>query len=195
MPSKIDIISNALVLIGHPPISSLDPDQGAGATVGAALYETTLVFMLSTTYWRFSIKQQSLNRLSAVPLNNWQFAFQLPTDMVTLFRVDPRAKYQIFEDNLFANIDTISADYSYRVGDTALPIYFVQAMQYKLAADFAISITNDTQKSQLYETKYREELRIAMAADAKNHPAVPIVDQPFTDIRLGGFDFFGSGFY
>lgn len=192
MPSKIDIISNALLLIGHGSISSLDPDQGAGATVGSALYDTTVEYMLSTTYWRFSMKQQSLNRLTAVPLNNWQYAFQLPTDMITLYRVDPRANYQLFEDNLFTNVDTLSADYSFRVADTALPIYFVMALQYKLAADFAIAITNDTQKNQLYEAKYREELMVAMGADAKNHPAVVIVDQPFTDVRVGGFDFFGG---
>ena len=192
MPSKIDIISNALVLVGHGPISSLDPDQGAGATVGAALYKTHLDYMLSTTYWRFSMKQQSLNRLTAPPLNNWQFAFQLPTDLITLYRVDPRADYQLFENMLFTNQNEISADYSFRVDDTALPSYFVMAFQYKLAADFAISVTNDIQKNQLYEAKYTRELALAMAADARNHPAVAIVDQPFTDVRLDGSDFFGG---
>ena len=192
MPSQIDIVSNALVLIGHPPISSFDPDQGAGATVGSALYETALNYLLSTTYWRFTMKQQQLNKLTATPLNNWQFAYQLPTDMITLYRVDPRSNYQIFEDKLFTNIDSIAADYSHRVADTALPTYFVQAFQYKLAGDFAIAITNDVNKNQLYEAKFRQEIQIAMAADARNHPAVSIVDQPFTDIRIGGLDFFGG---
>lgn len=193
MASQIDIISNALLLIGHTPISSLDPDQGAGATVGAALFDTTLEYMLATTYWRFSMKQQQLNRLTAEPLNNWQYAFQLPTDLVTLYRVDPRANYQIFGDLLYTNQTELAADYSFKPEATELPIYFVQAMQYKLAADFAIAITNDLQKNQIYEVKYREEVKIAMGADAKNHPPVSIQDQPFTDVRLSGFDFFGGG--
>jgi len=191
MPSKIDIISNALLLVGHNSISSLDADQGAGATVGSALYETTLKYLLSTTTWRFSIKQRSLARLTAEPLNTWKYAFQVPTDLITLFRVIPRCNYQIFEDNVFANVEELAIDYAYRVEDVRLPEYFVQALQYKLAADFAISITNDTQKNQLYEAKYREELGVAMAADAKNHPPVPIVDSPFTDVRYG-HDFFGN---
>lgn len=191
MPTKIDIVSNALLLVGHTSISSFDADQGAGATVGSALYETALEYMLSTTYWRFSVKQQSFNRLTAVPLNTWQYAFQLPTDLITLHRVYPRSNYQIFEDNLFTNQSEVSGDYTYRVDDTALPSYFVKVLEYKLAADFAISITNDINKNALYEDKYRKELPIAMAADAKNHPPEVIQDQPFTDVRLGG-GFFGD---
>lgn len=191
MASKIDIISNASQLIGHTAISSLDPDQGAAATVGAALFDTTLEYILSTTYWRFSMKQQQLNRLTATPLNNWQFAFQLPTDMITLYRSEPSSGYQIFEDKLFTNLNEVAIDYSFKIEAEAMPAYFVQILQYKLAADFAIAITNDTKKNGLYENKYRSELPIAMAADAKNHPPVVIQDQPFTDVRLGGFNFNG----
>ena len=194
MPSKVDIVSNALLLVGHPAISSFDPDQGAGAAVGAALYDTTLEFMLSTTYWRFSVKQQSLNRLTAAPLEGWKYAFQLPTDLVTVHRIRPHSNYQIFGDLLYSNHDSLIADYVYKPDATELPAYFVQAIQYKLAADFAISITNDTQKNALYEQKYDREVKIAMAADAKNHPPEQIVDQPFTSVRLfgGGGGFSGS---
>ena len=193
MPSKVDIVSNALLLVGHPPISSFDPDQGAGAAVGEALYDTTLSYILSTTYWRFTVKQQSLNRLTAKPLQGWQYAFQLPTDLLTLHRVSPRSNYQIYGDLLYSNHTELIADYTYVPEATELPSYFVQIFQYKLAADFAISITNDTQKNQLYELKYQNELKVAMAADAKNHPPEAIQDSPFTDVRLSGASsFFGD---
>ncbi len=186
MTSKVDIVSNALLLVGHTGISSFDADQGAGAVVGSALFDTTLSYLLSTTYWRFSVKQQQLSRLTAAPLRNWQYAFQIPVDAITIHRVTPRSNYQIFEDKLYANVDDIWADYTYQVAPEDLPQYFVQAMQYKLAADFAISITNDTQKNALYEQKFDREFRIAMAADAKSHPSESIVDQPFTNVRLYG---------
>jgi hypothetical protein len=193
MPTKIDIVSNALLLIGHPPISSFDSDQGAGATVGSALYDTTLEYLLSTTYWRFAVKQQQLNRLTATPLQGWQYAFQIPTDAITIYRVSPRSNYQIYGDLIYCNQTALLADYVFKPEASDLPTYFVQAFQYKLAADFAISVTNDTQKSGLYENKYREEVRIAMAADAKSHPPVSIMDQPFTDVRLyGDSSFFGD---
>lgn len=190
MASKVDIVSNALILVGHPAISSFDADQGAGATVGAALFDSAYQYMLSTTYWRFSVKQQQLSRLTATPLKNWQYAFQIPTDAITIHRVTPRSNYQIFEDKIYSNHQELWADYTYQVAPENLPLYFTQALQYKLAADFAISITNDTQKNQLYENKYLNELGVAMAADAKSHPPEPIQDQPFTDARLYGYDSF-----
>jgi hypothetical protein len=193
MASKVDIVSNALILVGHPAISSFDADQGAGAVVGSALFDTTLQYMLSTTYWRFSVKQQQLSRLTATPLKNWQYAHQIPTDAITVHRVTPRTNYQIFEDKIYSNQQDLWADYTYQVAPESLPLYFVQAMQYKLAADFAISITNDLSKNQLWEQKYRQEVSIAMAADAKSHPPEPIQDQPFTDVRLGyGYSLFGD---
>lgn len=193
MSSKVDIVSNALLLVGHTAISSFDADQGAGATVGSALYDTTLQYLLSTTYWRFSVKQQQLSRLSATPLKNWQYAFQVPTDAITIHRVTPRVNYQIFEDKLYSNANELYADYTYQVAAEDLPQYFVQIFQYKLAADFAISITNDVQKNALYEQKFAREIKIAMAADAKSHPPEPILDQPFTDVRLyGDFSFHGG---
>lgn len=193
MPSKVDIVSNALLLVGHPAISSFDPDQGAGAAVGDALYDSTLNYMLSTTYWRFSVKQQRLNRLSATPTQGWQYAFQLPSDMITLHRVYPRSNYQIFGNKLYSNHTDLYADYIYAPEATELPGYFVHILQYKLAADLAISITNDTQKNQLYSMKYASEVKVAMAADAKSHPPEAIRDQPFTDVRLyGSSDFFGD---
>ena len=193
MSSKVDIVSNALLLVGHTAISSFDADQGAGATVGAALYDTTLQYLLSTTYWRFSVKQQQLSRLSATPLKNWQYAFQIPTDAITIHRITPRGNYQIFGDNLYSNTSELYADYTYQVASEDLPQYFVQIFQYKLAADFAISITNDVQKNALYEQKFAREVKVAMAADAKSHPPEPIVDQPFTDVRhYGDFSFPGG---
>ena len=186
MASKVDIVSNALLLIGHPAISSFDADQGAGATVGAALFDSTLRYMLSTTYWRFSVKQQSLNRMTQHPIEGYKYAFQIPSDAITIYRLRPRCMFQVFEDKIYTNVESAIADYTYQVEPTQLPLYFTHVMQYKLAADFAISITNDPNKHILYDNKYKEELPIAMTADAKNHPQEGIQDNPFSDVRFYG---------
>lgn len=191
MASKIDIVSNALILVGHPAISSFDADQGAGAVVGAALFDSTCQYLLSTTYWRFSVKQQQLSRLTATPIKNWKYAHQVPVDSITIHRVTPNCPYQIFEDKIYSNNVDLWADYTHQVPAESLPLYFVQVLQYKLASDFAIAITNDTQKNQLYSQKFLSELGVAMAADAKSHPPEPIQHSPFTDVRAG-FDLFGN---
>ena len=189
MASDIDISSNALQMIGADSISSFT-DPGAGAAVASALFETLLAALLTRTYWRFAIKKQTLNQLSQTPLNGYKYAYQIPTDSLKIERIYPRIGYQVFEDKIYTDASTIDIDYTYRVPTTALPAYFVLAFTYMLASEFALSVTDDVAKNKTYAGKFFESLAEAYAADAQQHPQIPIVDSPFTDVRHGGAGFF-----
>ena len=186
MASDIDISSNALQMIGASSISSFD-DPGAGAAVAKALYEPLLTALLTRDYWRFAIKKQKLNLLSQTPLNEYKYAYQLPTDNLKVQRVYQVKNYKIFRDLIYTDILDIDIDYVYRVDTTALPAYFVLAFTYKLASEFALSVTDDVGKNQTYEQKFRSAMAEAYAADAMQQPQTPIQDQPFTDVRNGGW--------
>jgi hypothetical protein len=185
MASDIDIASNALQMIGAGSINSFD-EPGAGAAVAKALYEPLLEAMLTRTYWRFAIKKQKLNLLSQTPLNEWKYAYQLPTDNLKVERVYQVRRYQVFRDLIYTDILDIDIDYVYRVDTSLLPAYFVLAFTYNLASEFALSVTDNEKKNALYEQKFREAQGEAFAADAQQHPQTPIQDQPFTDVRHGG---------
>ena len=192
MASDIDISSNALQMIGATSINSFT-DPGSGAKVASALYETILEAMLTTNYWRFTVKQQSLNRLSSTPLNGYQYAFQIPTDSLKIERVDPRSGYKIFEDKLYSNHTEIAVDYVYRPSTSSFPAYFVLALTYKLAAEFALAVRDSDKINALYERKHLAALADGFAADAQQYPQTPILDQPFTDVRNGGNNFVNGG--
>lgn len=185
MASDIDISSNALAMIGAGSIDSFD-DPGAGAAVAKTLYEPLLEALLTRTYWRFAMKKQSLNRLSQTPLNGYQYAFQIPTDCLKVERVVDVRQYQIFRDLIYTDAQSIDLDYVYRMDTSLMPAYFTLALTYKLASEFALAVTDDANKNALYEQKYMMALSEAYAADAMQHPQIPIVHQPFTDVR-GGF--------
>ena len=186
MASDIDIASNALQMIGAGSISSFD-DPGAGAAVAKALYEPLLIALLTRTYWRFTMKKQQLNRLSQTPLNEFQYAFQIPTDSLKIERVYPRSFYKIYRDLIYSDQTSIAIDYAYRPATSSLPSYFVLALTYHLASEFALAVTDNEQKNQIYAQKFIEALGAAYSADAQQHPQTPIVDSPFTDVRNGGF--------
>ena len=190
MASNIDIASNALQMIGSKSISSFD-DPGAGAAVAKALYEPLLEAMLTNTYWRFAIKKSSLNRLSQEPLNEWKYAFQIPTDNLKIEKVYQVRNYQIYRNLIYTDISAIDIDYVYRVEESLFPAYFTLAFTYKLASEFALAVTDNDKKNALYEQKHMSALADAMAADAQQHPQVSIQDQPFTDVRFGGFNGYG----
>ena len=183
--SDIDNASNALQMIGAKSISSFD-DPGAGAAVAKALYEPLMTAMLTRTYWGFTMKKQSLNQLSQTPLNEFKFAYQIPTDCIKVQRIYPRIFYKIYRDLIYTDASSIEIDYAHRPDTSIMPPYFTLAFTYKLASEFALAVTDDAQKNALYEGKFREAMGEAFAADAQQHPQTPIVDSPFTDVRYGG---------
>ena len=190
MSSDIDMASNALQMIGATSISSFD-DPGAGAAVAKALFEPLLTAMLTRDYWRFAIKKQKLNLLSQTPLNEFKYAYQLPTDNLKVERVYQVTNYKIFRDLLYTDILDIDIDYVYRMDSSLIPSYFELAFTYKLASEFALSVTDSVTKNQLYEQKFRTAMAEAYSADAQQYPQTPIQDSPFTDVRNGGFNGYG----
>lgn len=187
MPSKIDIASNALLLVGDNPISSFD-DPGAGAQAAANLYPETKKRLLSEHPWSFALKQQRLNRLSETPdeLTGYQYAFQLPTDLIRIWNMQPNCNYSIVGNLLYANQTSILATYIYDVDEVNLPPHFVKSLEYSLASDFAIAVTEDDAKASLYERKQINASAQAMSIDSQGSPQVGIIDSPLISARFGG---------
>ena len=194
MPTSIDIASNALILIGDNPINSFD-DPGAGGTVAANLYPETKKRLLSEHPWSFAFKQQRLNRLSQTPddKTGYQYAFQLPTDMIRLWNTQDHSNYLIIGNLLYSNQTSLLATYIYDVDEVSLPPHFVKTLEYTLASDFAISVTEDNEMSAIMEGKADMYKAKAMAIDSQNRPQVPIIDSPLLDVRFSGNDRFYRG--
>ena len=187
MASSIDISSNALLLIGDNPINSFD-EPGAGAQVAKAIYPETKKRLLSEHPWSFAMKQQRLNRLSQTPdeKTNYQYAFQLPTDLIRIWSIQDQSNYIIVGELLYSNERELLCTYIFDVEDTNLPPHFVKSLEYSLASDFAIAITENQSFAGLYEQKSRDAINQAMAIDSQNRPQLGILDSPLIDVRNGG---------
>lgn len=192
MASKIDIISNALILIGDDPIQSLD-DPGFGATVMKNIYDGVYQDVLSRHPWGFALKEQSLSQLSQSPdsRTGFNYAYQVPTDLVRIWQIMEHSNYVIIGDLLYSNLNSLLCRYVYAVEETALPAYCVKAIEYKLAADAATAITENNGIAQDMANRFLMQMATAMATDSQNRPQSEIVDSPFVDVRFGG----GRGIY
>lgn len=180
--SKIQLSSNALILLGDQPISSFD-DTGAGARSASNLYESAYLSILSSHRWNFATKKTTLSRLTAKPLNEYLYQFQLPTDMVRLTSTYPVSNYKILEDKLYSDSQAVSIDYIYKVSEDKLPSYFIKAFEYYLAVQLAIPVTEDFNKMELMQRMYERESRNARYSDSQSAPAVPIQDDPYIRVR------------
>ena len=179
--TKEDIVSQALLLIGEAPISSFS--EGVGGLVASNLYDTTRDDLLSAYRWRFAVGKSSLSRLTSTPLNEWQYAFQLPTNLLLLIRSYPNSQYEVYEDKLYSNNSTCDIDYIFRPEPGAFPAYFVKSLSYKLASEFSISITNNQTMADRMEDRAIKALTKARFNDSQGRTPSAIVHRPFIEAR------------
>jgi len=182
MATSIEICSNALVRIGTPPISSFT-EGGAQGQAASNLYEPTVRALLSEYNWRFASAKRTLPRLTSSPLNDWEYAFQLPSDLLVLYRTFPNVNYQIYEDKIYSNVSEMDIDYLMRANETLFPAYFQLALEYKLASEFALIVTSNRSLAETYERKYMEQSKKARFADAQQSPAVSVQSFDYTEVR------------
>lgn len=194
MTSSIDICSNALQLVGDNPINSFE-EPGAGPQVAKSIYSRTKEKLLGSHPWSFALKQQRLSRLSQTPdkKTGYLYAFQLPTDLIRIWNMQNHSDYILINGLVYSNQKELLCTYIYDTAETALSPNFVAALEYALAADFAIAITENQSMNALYEQKSRSELSQAKFIDSQGRPQKGIIDSPLIDVRGGGNSIFNNG--
>jgi hypothetical protein len=160
MPANtpIKVSSRALILIGEEGISSFE-DGTAQSDVANAMYEDVARTALTNSRWRFATKQAVLNRVVSAPTGRFDAAYQLPGDLLMLSAVtvgDHPIKYDTYGDKVFCDAsenEELIADYIYRADEADWPSFFVIAVEYAMAAVFAVSIARDSGLASLMEQK------------------------------------------
>ena len=176
MATSIEICSNALNLIGHGSIASFT-DGGAGANIADALYETTYKDLLSQHRWRWASAKVGLS------VNTWSYAYQLPANYIIATSIYPSMDYEIYEDKLYTNSQTVDLDYVYHAPEAEMPAYFQRVLEFMLASVFAIAITDNSSKAEEYRRMFDYNLRRARFTDSQARPTKAIVDSPFIEAR------------
>jgi len=184
MSSKIDLISNALILIGDVSINDLVGNERR-KVVARNLYDNIVNNELTKHRWGFARKKAQLSLLAAVPIGNeWDRAYELPADMVTLIKLSPRINYQVYGSQVYCNFNqALYCDYIYTATEDAWPVYFSKMIEYALARDFATSIRDSSSSRAEMAAEYENASRMARYTDSQQHPQVPIRSQPLIDVR------------
>jgi hypothetical protein len=184
-PSKIGLISKALILCGEKPLTSLSDDR-YGATVGAGLFEMLYESELQSNPWRFSMKKAALSRLNVTPVNQYAYAYQIPVDCLLVRHVYPTSDYEIFGDRLYSDASTVELDYQFKPDVSDIPAHFALLLTYSLARDMVKPLTESEPAVRTMAAKYSRQRDVAMYADAQGRPATTIQYNPFIAARQGG---------
>ena len=86
--TRVQIISNALMQLGHKPITSL---SGGDSLVVAAdqIYDIKITSVLTRSNWRFATQIQQLSQLAEAPPKPWKTAYQLPAGYLKMLILYP----------------------------------------------------------------------------------------------------------
>lgn len=182
MATDISMSSNALLLIGHNTINSFT-EAGAGARAAANLYSVVYEDAITSYPWRFAMGKVTLSKLVASPLNEWSNAFQLPGDLLLTYKTYPRSVFEIYEDKLYSNQSTMEIDYWFKPDEPNLPPYFVKYMQYLLASEFSISVTDNRTLADTFAQAAQKQGMVAQNRDAQGRTNNAIQSAPFLEVR------------
>lgn len=195
--TKLSMLSAALVLTGEQPMNSLT-DKRYGAAVGAALFDAIYENELQSNRWRFACTKAQLSRFNVTPPNEWQFAFQLPPDMllpIGFYGVGPDRTYEIYGNIIYTNITSnpgpinassppvLTFDYMYKPDPATVPSYFSLLVIYALAKDMLKPVSDSDTAATAMQQKYTMQRSRAMFADASGRPNRPLQHSPFTQVR------------
>jgi hypothetical protein len=180
--TKIGILSKALILCGEKPCSSLTENR-YGVTVGSNLFEQLYEAELQSNRWRFACGKIALSRLVDTPLNEWQYAYQLPATLLLPLGQYPAQPYEIYADRIYTNATSFELEYLFKPDVSACPAYFTLLLTYALYRDMVGPITELANKVTIAESMYNKQRARAQFADAQSRPNKPLVDSPFTQNR------------
>jgi hypothetical protein len=194
--TKLSWISAALVLCGEKPLNGL-MDPRYGSAVGAALFDMIYENELQSNRWRFACKKTQLAQVNVTPPNEWQFCFQLPTDMllpIGIWGVSTDRLYEIYGNVIYTNVTSnpgpinssapvLTFDYLFKPDPSTVPSYFSLLMTYALARDMLKPVTENDTSATAMGVKYNQQRGRALFADAQGRPNRPLQNNPFVQVR------------
>ncbi|SCA55399.1 conserved hypothetical protein [Candidatus Terasakiella magnetica] len=169
--TKIGLCSRALLKIGANTISSFD-DGSAESEVAQNLYPGVRDSLLSSYPWSFATAQIRLARLTATPIADFSYAYQLPADFLRALSVGTGDQgrgvtYRIQEKRLHTDMDDVVLTYIFRPEPTEFPPYFTQGLITHLAAEFCLPLTESASRGEAFMRIGEKELQKARNIDAQ----------------------------
>jgi len=189
--SAIALCSRALLRLGARSIASF-VEGTSESEVCANLYPVARDALLSAHPWNFATGQAQLARLSAVPVADYSYAFQLPSDFLRAMSAGGSSRgrglhYRIHERRLHANSEEVTLTYIFRPDESGFPPFFDQTLINRLAADFCLPLTESTSRAELLEKIAEESWRRARLIDAQEETPRAIEDFNLITARGGGY--------
>lgn len=178
--SDIEIANAALTKLGEARILAFTDDSKPARTLNA-IYGRLRDAELSRCRWKFAIKRDTLPALATAPAWGFTYAYQLPSDYLSLVQVNdyylaprtPQAPLWTIESGqLLTDLQAPLRIRYVRRPDSSGAFHplFVEALACRLAAEAAEALTQSSTKREAMLKDYREAVLEAARVDAMEVP-------------------------
>ena len=168
---NIKIVNSALTRSGHNQITSFD-DGSAEAEVAQANYDEVVASALSSYPWSFANKYKQINKLSGTPDNEWDYQYQLDSDLLKLIVVEVNGQnidYERVGDVVYCDeSDNVYAEYVYEPAEATWPHDFKEAIITRLEALFLRALADKDKEAEARDSRADFQFSRARNNDAKN---------------------------
>ncbi len=188
MSSKVNIISNAISMLGHAPIVSLI--NGDSMVVSAEqAFDMLLPAILAQNNWRFATQIQQLSESIETPPLPWQTIYLLPAGWLKTIRVYPNIYvWDIYENSkIYAQYQgEWFMEYVFVPDVNLLPAHFTYYFTFEIAAYLALSSAQQSSYFAALEAKRITAYAMCAAVEAQNRPNFTQVTFPVLNNRQLG---------
>jgi hypothetical protein len=187
--TDVSICSNALLLLGDKPLSSLSPpDDSDAGTLASNLYPQVRDWVLRAHPWNCAVKRVILAPDTAPPPFDYAYQFSIPDDWLRTLQVgqiDDAVDYQMEGRKFLCDDAVFYLVYVFKNSvEATFDSMLVQVLTLAMKAALAYPITKSSSMAQLCLQELQMELKKARAVDGTDNP-------PDT---LGDFRLFSAGF-
>mgnify|MGYP003123013717 FL=1 len=178
--SKVSISNQALVKCGANTISSFT-DGSHEANTCSTMYDNARDGLLYYTFWNFAVTKQALSLTNETPVDaSYTKVHTLPGDIIRVKGMVDKSGYAITDysiesNKVYSNTDPLNIEYVQRLDESNFPVFFIEALIAKLAAEINESITGVGSLTRRLTEEFQLKLRASRIADGQENPSVNIV--------------------
>lgn len=187
MASAVSICSNALLLLGANPISSLTENNDR-ARVCNSLFEVIRDDVIRSHFWNCCIKRVAIAPDSTSPAYDYSYQYTLPTDWLRNMSVGQygsEVDYRCEGRKILCDESTLYLKYIYRNEDVSTwDSALVNAMHHAVAARIAYPVTQSASLGQAMDQQLSMFMKRARAIDGQDDPPETMGDFPLYASRF-----------
>lgn len=177
MTTETEICNVALTFLGEEVIGDI-----ADNVQCVLYYPTCRDHLLRKHTWNFAEKRQTLAQITAGPIFEFKYKFQLPNDYIKVIRLyNDDTEYRIEGKTLLTNSSSVKLIYTARIIDpNVFDSMFITALQFRLASYLAIGLKQSNSLFDQFRNYAEEEVFNAQVKDSQE--GTPIRAQPTHNI-------------